>query len=196
MNKHKSNKIKENSNTVRHLIMGQIITTQNLVAIKEVRHAGQQGTKGTKSLIKIQWSTVSTWQSTYWVTKPHWYPSIHPHLIILGHIHQICQLPTPEQQLYPERCFNNPYHRMSSDLGKNLPCFWFPNLSSNLQYQNKANLRDLIAATGLVISNWIQIVIFSARVTVKFDGWPCKNNRPPLLCYFKLCASFRTRWWI
>ena len=42
MNKHKSNKIKENSNTVRHLIMGQIITTQNLVAIKVVRHAGQQ----------------------------------------------------------------------------------------------------------------------------------------------------------
>ena len=41
MNKHKSNKIKENSNTVTHLIMGQIITTQNLVAIKEVRHAGQ-----------------------------------------------------------------------------------------------------------------------------------------------------------
>ena len=42
MNKHKSNKIKENSNTVRHLIMGQIITTQNRVAINEVRHAGQQ----------------------------------------------------------------------------------------------------------------------------------------------------------
>ena len=41
MNKHQSNKIKENSNTVRHLIMGQITTTQNLVAIKEVRHAGQ-----------------------------------------------------------------------------------------------------------------------------------------------------------
>ena len=35
---------------------------------------------------------------------------------------------------------------------------------------NKANLRNLIAATGLVISNWIQIVNFSARVTVKFDG--------------------------
>ena len=41
--------------------------------------------------------------------------------------------------------------------------------------QNKANLRDLIAATGLVISNWIQIVNFSGRVTVKFDGWPCKT---------------------
>ena len=35
---------------------------------------------------------------------------------------------------------------------------------------NKANLRNLIAATGLVISNWIQTVNFSARVTVKFDG--------------------------
>ena len=40
---------------------------------------------------------------------------------------------------------------------------------------NKANLRDLIAATGLVISNWIQIVNFSACVTVKFDEWPCKT---------------------
>ena len=40
---------------------------------------------------------------------------------------------------------------------------------------NKSNLRDLIAATGLVISNWIQIVNFSARVSVKFDGWPCKT---------------------
>ena len=39
MNKHKSNKIKENSNTVRHLIMGQITTTQNLVTIKENGHS-------------------------------------------------------------------------------------------------------------------------------------------------------------
>ena len=41
--------------------------------------------------------------------------------------------------------------------------------------ENKANLRDLIAATGLEISNWIQIVNFSARVTMKFDGWPYKT---------------------
>ena len=39
----------------------------------------------------------------------------------------------------------------------------------------KANLRGLIAAIGLVISNWIQIVNFSARVTLKFNGWPCKT---------------------
>ena len=41
--------------------------------------------------------------------------------------------------------------------------------------KNKANLRDLIAVTGLLISNWIQIINFSARVTVKFDGWPRKT---------------------
>ena len=50
-----------------------------------------------------------------------------------------------------------------------IDCYLYQNQS------NKANLRDLIAATGLVISNWIQIVNFSALVTVKFDGWPCKT---------------------
>ena len=25
---------------------------------------------------------------------------------------------------------------------------------------------------------------------------PLQNNRTPLLCYFKLCASFHTNWWI
>ena len=51
---------------------------------------------------------------------------------------------------------------------------WFTLYKYNWK-KNKANLRDLIAATGLAISNWIQIVNFSACVTVKFDGWPCKN---------------------
>ena len=46
---------------------------------------------------------------------------------------------------------------------------------STKRKKNKANLRDLIAATGLVISNWIKIVNFSARVTVKFVGLPCKT---------------------
>ena len=34
---------------------------------------------------------------------------------------------------------------------------------------------DLIAATGLVISNRIQIIDLSARVTLKSDGWPKKT---------------------
>ena len=33
-------------------------------------------------------------------------------------------------------------------------------------------------------------------MTLKFDGWPKKNNRAPLLCYFKLFASFHSHWWI
>ena len=47
--------------------------------------------------------------------------------------------------------------------------------SYQIRSQNKANLRDLIAATGLVISNWIQTVNFSARVTLEFDLWPRKT---------------------
>ena len=58
-----------------------------------------------------------------------------------------------------------------------------------------SNLRDLIAATGLVISNSIQIVNFSARDR---EIWrmTLQYNRAPLLCYFKLCASFCSHWWI
>ena len=115
---------------------------------------------------------------------------------------------------------------------------------------NKANLRDLIAATGLVIllkfdpihrffslcdleiwcmtlknnrapllyyirlcvsfqiHRWIQTEVtvrkrsirvkigdFLSCVTLKFDGWPWKKNRAPLLYYIKLCISFHTHWW-
>ena len=62
---------------------------------------------------------------------------------------------------------------------------------------NKANLRDLIAATSLVI-------LLKLDSNCRFFS-PCdleilwitpKNNRAPLLCYFKLFASFRSHWWI
>ena len=62
---------------------------------------------------------------------------------------------------------------------------------------NKANLRDLIAATGLVI-------LLKLDLNCRFFS-PCdldiwwmtpKNKRAPLLCYFKLFASFRSHWWI
>ena len=44
-------------------------------------------------------------------------------------------------------------------------------------YVNKANLRDLIAATGLVMLLKIGFNSsnFLARVTLKFDGWPRKT---------------------
>ena len=62
---------------------------------------------------------------------------------------------------------------------------------------NKANLRDLIAATGLVI-------LLKLDLNRRFFS-PCdldiwwmtqKNNRAPLLCYLRLFASFRSHWWI
>ena len=62
---------------------------------------------------------------------------------------------------------------------------------------NKANLRDLIAANGLVIllkldSNHR----FSACVTLKFDGWHQKTIGHLFYATSKLCASFCSHWWI
>ena len=62
---------------------------------------------------------------------------------------------------------------------------------------NKANLRDLIAATGLVIllkldSNGQ----FFSPCDLEIWWMTPKNNRAPLLCYIKLFASFRSHWWI
>ena len=66
--------------------------------------------------------------------------------------------------------------------------------------------------TGVTVRKcpiWVKIDYFLGRVTLKFDRWPwktighletwqmtLKNNRAPLLCYFKLCASFRSHQWI
>ena len=48
---------------------------------------------------------------------------------------------------------------------------------NNSRNANKANLRDFIAATGLVILLKLDSNhrLFAARVTLKFDGWPRKT---------------------
>ena len=43
---------------------------------------------------------------------------------------------------------------------------------------------------------WVKINNFLSRVTLKLDGWPRKTNTAPLLCYFKLYASFHSHQWI
>ena len=67
----------------------------------------------------------------------------------------------------------------------------------NSSQENKANLRDLIAVTSLVI-------LLKLDSTHQFFG-PChlqiwwmtlRNNRAPLLYYIKLCASFQSHSWI
>ena len=58
-----------------------------------------------------------------------------------------------------------------------------PSLISNLSYSpetpNLGQIRRFLEPCDLAI--W--------RMNLK-------NNRAPLLCYFKLCASFRSHWWI
>ena len=62
---------------------------------------------------------------------------------------------------------------------------------------NKANLRDLIAATGLVI-----LLKFDPNhrffVPCDLEIWwmTLENNRAPLLYYIELCASFQIYRWI
>ena len=41
---------------------------------------------------------------------------------------------------------------------------------------------------------WVKIDSFLSRVTLKFHIWPWRTIGH--LCYFKLCASFRSHWWI
>ena len=39
---------------------------------------------------------------------------------------------------------------------------------------------------------WVKIKDFFSRVTLQSGKWPWKKNRAPIICYFKLCASFRS----
>ena len=62
---------------------------------------------------------------------------------------------------------------------------------------NKANLRDLIAATGLVILlNLHSNRQFFSPCDLEIWWMTPKNNKAPLQCYFKLFASFRSHCWI
>ena len=62
---------------------------------------------------------------------------------------------------------------------------------------NKANLRDLIAATGLVILLKLDPNHhFFSPCDLEIWWMTSKNNRAPLLYYIKLCASFQIHQWI
>ena len=44
--------------------------------------------------------------------------------------------------------------------------------------------------------NWGQIRRFLEPCDLVIWRMTLQNNRAPLLCYFKLCAAFRSHWWI
>ena len=63
--------------------------------------------------------------------------------------------------------------------------------------KNKANLRDLIAATGLVILlKFDPIHRFFSLCDLEIWCMTLKNNTAPLLYYIKLCVSFQIHRWI
>ena len=65
------------------------------------------------------------------------------------------------------------------------------------QFKKKANLRDLIAATGLVILlKFDSNHLFFSPCDLEICWRTLKNNRAPLVYYVKLCASFQGHWWI
>ena len=62
---------------------------------------------------------------------------------------------------------------------------------------NKANLRDLIAATGLVILlKFYPNHRFFSPCDLEIWCMTSKNNRAPLLYYIKLSVPFQIHWWI
>ena len=62
---------------------------------------------------------------------------------------------------------------------------------------NKANLRDLIAATGLVILlKFHPNHRFFSPCDLEIWWMTLENNRAPLLYYIKFCASFQIQQWI
>ena len=62
---------------------------------------------------------------------------------------------------------------------------------------NKANLRDLIAATGLgILLKFDPNNRFFSPIDLEIWCMTSKNNRAPLLYYIKLCVSFQIHRWI
>ena len=53
--------------------------------------------------------------------------------------------------------------------------------------------------TGVTVRKrpiWVKIDNISEQCDLAIWRMTLKNNRAPLLCYFKHCASFRSHWWI
>ena len=71
----------------------------------------------------------------------------------------------------------------SSMLLQALCIFLYPLVNSNLSYSPET-------------PNLGQIGWFLEPCDLEIWRMTLQNNRAPLLCYFKLCASFRSHWWI
>ena len=100
----------------------------------------------------------------------------------------------------------------NAQFGSNATIFlavWLWNLTDDLEKQQGTSSMLLQALCSisypLVNSNWSyspetpnlgQIRRFLEPCDLEIWRMTFKNNRAPLLCYFKLCASFHSHWWI
>ena len=112
----------------------------------------------------------------------------------------------------PSMNSNWSYSPETLDLGQNrrlfVPCdldIWWMTLKNNRApllcyfklcalFQSHRSIQTWVTVWKRSI--WVKIGDFLSRVTLEFDRWPWKNNRAPLLWQCKLCASFRSHWWI
>ena len=86
-----------------------------------------------------------------------------------------------------------PYWSTYVSVNRIIVCFG-NSLSLVRDQTNKANLRNFIAATGLVILLKLDSNCqFSTHVTLNFDGWP-RNTIGHL--FYTTCASFQIHQWI
>ena len=109
-------------------------------------------------------------------------------------------------------CASFQSHGWTLSSGQNRWFFWF-RVTLKFEWPWKKIGHLFCVASSFVQHHFIAISVFKLELqtwNAKF-GWksmvfvPCdieiwhmtlKNNRAPLLCYFKLCAPFRSHWWI
>ena len=78
----------------------------------------------------------------------------------------------------------------------NLPDWPYDDYADSVSWKTR-QIRDMIASTGLVILLKLDSNRrFFSPCDLKIWWMTPKNKRAPLLCYFKLFASFRSHWWI
>ena len=72
----------------------------------------------------------------------------------------------------------------------------------NLSFAVSSFVQHFIAIGELKLELQSRNAKFGSNSTIFRAVWPwnltddlLKNNRAPLQCYFKLCASFRSHWW-
>ena len=72
----------------------------------------------------------------------------------------------------------------------------------HLFYATSSFVHHFVAINDFKLEIQSENAKFGSKSTIFRAVWPwnlmcdLENNRAPLLCYLKLCASFRSHWWI